>query len=132
MLREKKHYIAVVKKSKSTNYQVIFPDFPSCITAGRSFAEAAEFAYEALQFHIDGMVEDKEEIPNASTLDAIKKKYKKAEAFLMIEAKIPTKSVRINITVDEKFLRKLDKYLEKHDGNRSLFFVEAAQQMAGF
>lgn len=129
MLREKRNYIAVVKKSKSSHYAVIFPDFSGCVTAGRTLEEAKELAAEALQFHVDGMIEDKEEIPQALTLDKIKRKYKNAEAFLVIEAKIPTKATRINITVEEGFLRKLDKYLETHDGNRSSFFVEAAKRV---
>ncbi len=129
MLKEKRNYIAVVKKSKCSDYEVIFPDFPSCITAGRTLEEAKEMAQEALQFHIDGIIEDKEEIPNPLTLDKIKTKYKKYEVFLVMSVKIPSKAIRINITIDEKFLRKLDKYLETHNGNRSSFFMEAARQV---
>lgn len=128
MLKEKRSYIAVIKKNKSSDYAVIFPDFLTCITAGKTLDEAQIMAEEALQFHIDGMIEDNEEIPNPSSLDLVKEKYKKAEIFLVIPAKIPSKAARINITVDEKFLRKLDKYLENHDESRSSFFVSAAKR----
>ncbi len=127
MFKEKRNYVAVVKKNKSSDYAVIFSDFPSCITAGKTLEEAQDMAQEALQFHIDGMVEDKEEVPTPLGLDAVRKKYKTAEAFLVITARIPAKVARINITIDEKFLRKLDKYLEAHHGSRSSFFVEAAK-----
>ncbi len=130
MLKEKRTYIAVIKKSKSSNYAVIFPDFPTCITAGKTLEEAQMMAEEALQFHIDGMIEDSAEIPNPSSFDAVKVKYrKKAEIFLTIPVKTPSKATRINITVDEKFLRRLDKYLENHDESRSAFFVSAAKKM---
>ena len=129
MLKEKRNYIAAIMKDKSSDYAVIFPDFPTCITAGKTLHEAQAMAEEALQFHIDSMIEDKEEIPNPSSLDVIKKKYKKAIIFLTIPAKIPSKAARINITVDEKFLRKLDKYLESHDESRSSFFVSAAKRV---
>ena len=86
-------------------------------------------AQEALQFHIDGMIEDKEEIPTPLSLDKIKAKYKSAKAFLVIPVTTPSKVARINITIDEKFLRKLDKYLENHNGSRSSFFVDAAKQI---
>ena len=128
MLKEKRNYIAVIKKTKSSDYTVIFPDFPSCITAGKTLEEAQELAREALQFHIDGMIEDKEELPSHSSLDKIKKKYKTAEAFLITPISTPAKAIRINITIDEKFLRKLDKYLEDHNSSRSSFFVDAAKQ----
>lgn len=129
MLKEKRNYIAVIKKAKSSDYGVIFPDFPSCITAGKTLEEAQNMAQEALQFHIDGMIEDKEEIPTPLSLDKIKAKYKSAKAFLIIPVATPSKVARINITIDEKFLRKLDKYLENHNGSRSSFFVDAAKKV---
>jgi predicted RNase H-like HicB family nuclease len=43
---------------------VSFPDFPGCVTAGRTSEEARRRAAEALSFHIAGMVEDGEKIPN--------------------------------------------------------------------
>lgn len=129
MLKEKRTYLAVIQKDKSSDYAVIFPDFPTCITAGKTLDEAQNMAEEALQFHIDGMIEDKEEIPAPSSLGVVKAKYKKAEIFLVVPAKIPSKVTRINITIDEKFLRKLDKYLENHDESRSSFFVSAAKKV---
>lgn len=126
---QKRNYIGVIKKNKSSDYEVFFPDFPSCITAGKTLEEAQTMAQEALQFHVDGMLEDKESLPNPANLDKIKTKYKKAEAYLVITVKIPSRVIRINITVDEKFLRKLDKYLESHHENRSSFFVDAARRL---
>ncbi len=127
MLKEKRNYIAVIKKTKSSDYTAIFPDFPACITAAKTLQEVQELAQEALQFHIDGIIEDKEEVPNSLSLDKIKKRYKAAEAFLIVSVSTPAKAVRINITIDEKFLRKLDKYLEDHNSSRSSFFLDAAK-----
>jgi len=129
MLSEKRNYIAVIHKDKSSDYGVMFPDFPGCISAGSTIEEAYEMAVEALQFHIDALIEDKEEIPSPMTLDKAKKKYKNTEVLLLIPARIPSKVTRINITVDEKFLRKLDKFLETHHENRSSFFVDAAKRV---
>lgn len=128
MLKEKRNYIGVIKKKKDSDYEVIFPDFPTCITAGKTLEEARNMAEEALQFHVDGMLEDDEHVPNPSSLDAVKAKYKTAEVFLMIPIRTPSKVTRINITVDEKFLRKMDKFLETHNGSRSSFLVDAARQ----
>ena len=110
MSRISKEYIAVIHKEKESDYGVLFPDFLGCISSGKTLEEAKNMASEALQFHIDGMLEDKEELPEALSLDAIKDKYSDAEAFLIISAKIPSIAKRINITIDEKLLRKLDKY----------------------
>lgn len=129
MLKEKRNYIAVIDHDKSSDYGVIFPDFLNCVTFGKTLEDAHNMAEEALQFHIDGLIEDKEEIPLPKNLDEIKTKHKHAEAFLVIPVRIPVRATRINITIDEKFLRKLDKYLEAHNATRSSFFMDAAKKM---
>ena len=48
-----------------------FPDFPGCITVGKTIEEARRNAQEALTLHISGMIEDGESIPRPSTLDEI-------------------------------------------------------------
>lgn len=48
-----------------------FPDFPGCITAGKTIEESRRNAQKALGLHISGMIEDGESIPRPSTLDEI-------------------------------------------------------------
>ena len=64
-------YIAYLHKDKKSDYGVSFPDFPGCITAGTTLEEARRMAAEALSFHIAGMQEDGEAIPDPSTLDEL-------------------------------------------------------------
>ena len=120
-----KKYIAVINKENGKQYGVIFPDFLGCVTVGKNLEEAKEMAQEALQFHIDGMLQDGEDLPKTKTLDEIKKKYKKAEIFLVVAVKIKTKATRINISIDEKLLRKLDKFLLNRNETRSSFFAKS-------
>lgn len=129
MSKISQEYIAVVDKDKNSDYGVLFPDFLGCVTCASTLEEAKNMAKEALQFHIDGLTTDKENIPSPSTLDEIKKKYPKAEAFLIISALTPTYAKRINITIDEKLLRKLDSYLAKKGGNRSNFFSQSIKKI---
>jgi predicted RNase H-like HicB family nuclease len=130
MLKIPKEYIAVIEKEKNSDYGIIFPDFLGCVSVGKTLEEAKNMAEEALQFHIDGMLADGEDIPHPTSLDKIKAKYKKAEAFLIVPTKIATKAARINITIDEKLLRKLDKYLNNVGENRSSFFANAIREKA--
>ncbi len=130
MLKIPKEYIAVIEKEKNSDYGIIFPDFLGCVSVGKTLEEAKNMAEEALQFHIDGMLADGEEIPHPTSLDKIKAKFKKAEAFLIVPTKIATKAARINITIDEKLLRKLDKYLNNVGENRSSFFAQAIREKA--
>jgi predicted RNase H-like HicB family nuclease len=120
-----KKYIAVINKENGKQYGVIFPDFLGCVTVGKNLEEAKEMAQEALQFHVDGMLKDGEDLPYGKSLDEIKKKYKKAEIFLVVAVKIKTKATRINISIDEKLLRKLDKFLLNRNETRSSFFAKS-------
>jgi len=63
---EHRRYPAFIRKDKG-NFGVSFPDLPGCVSGGSSWSEIMANAKEALQFHIDGMIEDGEEIPLPSS-----------------------------------------------------------------
>ena len=81
------NYIGVISKNKHGEYCVSFPDFPGCITAGSTLEEAKQMAIEALNFHIEGMLEDGYKIPAASSLHNITSipLYKKCFTFVQVE-----------------------------------------------
>ncbi len=64
-------YIGIVHKDSGSDLSLSFPDFPGCITAGRDMPELQRMAEEALAFHVEGMLEDGEQIPEPSTLEAV-------------------------------------------------------------
>lgn len=59
-------YPAILEFHKDGRADVVFPDFPGCVSQGRDKADAQTQAQEALQFHIDGLQEDSEPILPAS------------------------------------------------------------------
>jgi predicted RNase H-like HicB family nuclease len=62
-------YIAYLHKGAHSDCGVGIPDFPGCVTAGKTLDEARHLAGEALSLHVGGMAEDGEDIPEPSTLD---------------------------------------------------------------
>jgi predicted RNase H-like HicB family nuclease len=64
-------YVAIVHKDADSDFGVSFPDFPGCITAGRTLEEAKEMALEALTGHIQAMLETGETVPDPSTADEV-------------------------------------------------------------
>ena len=64
-------YVAIIHKDAGSDYGVSFPDFPGCVTAGSTLAVARRMAEEALSFHVRGMMEDSEPVPEPSSLDVI-------------------------------------------------------------
>ncbi len=79
-------YIAVIHKDSDSDYGISFPDFPGCVTADTDIEDAGKTAYQALLFHIRGMLEDGEKIPSPSAFEDIADdpEYADAVAFLAI------------------------------------------------
>ena len=122
------NYIALLRKKEDSDFGVSFPDFPGCVTAGRTLDEARRFADEALRLHIDGMLEDGEEIPKASSLDEIMADPQNRDAYvLLVEiADGRPKVVRVNVTFKEDLLGQIDGFARDHRMSRSAFLEEAA------
>lgn len=124
-------YIALLRKEKNSAFGVDFPDFTGCITAGDSLEEARRRAPQALMLHIQGTKEDGEAIPPPSTLDAIMadpaNQY--ATAFLVEVAEEPAKAVRINITLPQGELIRIDQYAKQARLSRSAFLLWAVQKV---
>ena len=118
-------YIAVLRKDAGSDFGVEFPDFPGCVTAGRTLEEARRMAAEALALHVSGLTEDGEPIPEPTTLDAIMADpLNRDGVVLLVEAQTrPARSVRINVMLPEDLLQAID----RRTGNRSRFLAEAAR-----
>ncbi|MBI5940468.1 MAG: type II toxin-antitoxin system HicB family antitoxin [Caulobacterales bacterium] len=124
------HYIALIHKDADSDYGVSFPDFPGCISAGATLDEAREMAAEALTFHIEGMVEDGEAIPEPSSLEQVMADHENRDGVaILVATEIKSKSVRVNITMPEETLRDVDRYAEAHGFTRSGFLVQAAKRV---
>lgn len=125
------NYIAVVHKEPDSDYGVSFPDFPGCITAGKTIDEAKDLAYEALLLHLEGRREDGEVLPVPTNLEEIVADPENAEAvaFLVVSAPdAPGKVKRINITMPEETLRRVDAAAKRRGLTRSAFLARAAQK----
>jgi predicted RNase H-like HicB family nuclease len=124
------HYIALIHKQDDSDYGVSFPDFPGCVSAGVTLEEARRMGAEALAFHIEGLVEDGEPVPEPSTLDAVMWDSDNREGVaILVPAPLKSKTVRVNVTLPEDALRAIDAYAERHGYTRSGFLVSAAKQM---
>ena len=124
------NYIAVVHKDPKSDFGISFPDFPGCITAGSSIDEAKDMAHDALLLHLKGMLEDGEKIPAPSKLEDIMDDPDYSDAAAILVVSVPEarpRSVRVNITVPEDMLRKIDNIAKKRGMSRSSFLVHAAQ-----
>ena len=124
------NYIAVVHKDPKSDFGVSFPDFPGCITAGSTIDEAKDMAQEALTLHIQGMLEDGEQLSSPSRLEDIMSDPDYANAIAYLVVSVPDakpRTVRVNVTVPEMTLKQIDAAAKKRGMSRSSFLVHAAQ-----
>ena len=124
------NYIAIVHKEAKSDFGVSFPDFPGCITAGKNIDEAKDMAQEALTLHIQGMLEDGEQLSSPSRLEDIMSDPDYANAIAYLVVSVPDakpRTVRVNVTVPEMTLKQIDAAAKKRGMSRSSFLVHAAQ-----
>ncbi len=119
-------YIALMRKTEGSDYGVEFPDFPGCVSAGRTLDEARRMAAEALALHSEGMREDGETLPAPSPLDAIMRDPGNAEAVAFL-VDVPTSErrvMRVNVTLPADIVQAIDRASK----NRSRFLADAARE----
>jgi predicted RNase H-like HicB family nuclease len=121
-------YIAYLHKDSKSDFGVSFPDFPGCVTAGKSLEEARRRAPEALAFHIAGMLEDGHKIPKPSRMDDLAgdPNRENAVAFLVTTDFNKTKTVRVNVTARENQIEMIDRLARRAGMTRSAYMVQSA------
>lgn len=119
-------YIAYLRKDKTSDYGVEFPDLPGCFSAGASLEEAKAMATEALSVHVAGLIEDREPVPPPSSLDQLADDPHRSDAVLLLIELDPDllRAERVNVMIPRNLLGRIDAV---SGGNRSRFLVEAAE-----
>ncbi len=123
-------YIALLHPEEDGGYSVSFPDFPGCATQGETLDEAAQMAQEAIEGHVECLLEMGQPLQAPTTLEVLRSRPETAES-LAIVVKAPERApryVRVSITVPEKDLREIDAFAKAHGTPRSSFLVQAARR----
>ncbi len=61
-------FLVVIEKGEN-NYSAYSPDVLGCVTTGKTIEETISNMKEALEFHIERMLEDGESFPSPKTLN---------------------------------------------------------------
>jgi len=59
-------YAIVIEKAPS-NYSAYVPDLPGCVATGATIEEVEREIRDAIEFHIEGMRQDGENVPQPSS-----------------------------------------------------------------
>lgn len=121
-----RYYPAVLERAVSGGYGVVFPDFPGCVSAGDTIQAALTNAGEALAFHIEGMTEDGDIVPEPSELDAPLPDWldRMEGTRVLVAAEEPGGHVRVNVSLPTALVERIDRIAGTRQ--RSRFLAEAA------
>jgi len=123
-------YPVFIEKDSTSDYGITVPDLPGCFSAGTTVEEALENAQEAILTHVEGLMMDDEVIPNPSPIEKLKAEIEKPDILWGIVnvdlAKLSKEVKRVNITIPENILSKIDSFAEREGETRSGLLAAAA------
>lgn len=61
-MSQKLQYMVVIEKGE-TSYGAYVPDLPGCVAVGKTREETLELVKEAVKFHLEGLCERGESVP---------------------------------------------------------------------
>ena len=114
-------------------YGVTVPDLPGCFSAGDTLEEALEGAREAIDGHVELLLESGAGMPQVQSLDVHVNNPDLAGAIWAV-IDVPVEryfgpAEKINITVPALTLKHIDEYAVSHGESRSAFLVRAAEEV---
>jgi predicted RNase H-like HicB family nuclease len=60
------HYLVLIEGGPPSNYSAWSPDLPGCVATGETLEEVEGEMREAITFHLEGMAEDGDPLPEPS------------------------------------------------------------------
>lgn len=125
-------YPVVLHTDDGVRFGVTVPDLPGCFSAGDTFDEALNSVTEAIELHLEGLVEEGGDVPvphpiaehraNTDFTDGV------WAAVEVDVSRFDGRAEKINITLPRRLLAKIDDYTRAHGATRSGFLAEAARQ----
>jgi predicted RNase H-like HicB family nuclease len=125
-------YPAAIHKDPESAYGVTIPDLPGCFSAGDTVEEAIANGTEAIECHIEGLLIDGEDIPMPGIVETHKQNPDYADAFwafIPVDlSKLSGAFKRVNISVPERILSKIDALAERRGETRLGLITAAAME----
>lgn len=122
--------IAIEPGDERHAFGVVVPDLPGCFSAGDTLEEAYANAKQAIEAHLELNLEYNEPIPDRKAFDEHRRNPKFAGwVWALIEVEdVPAKKtpVRLNVSLPEYLVHRIDQYAQAHHLTRSGFLAKAA------
>ena len=123
-------YTTGVIHEENNVFGISFPDFPGCVSTAATLDSAMARGAQALALHIEGMIEDGQPLPALRTVDqqrAADPDWFAGGIVAALHIELPGKAVRVNVSIDENLLERIDRAAESAGQSRSAFIAHAAK-----
>lgn len=123
-------YPVYVHKDEGSAYGLTFPDFPGCFSAADQIEDLPHMAQEAVEVYFDG--EDIEAQPPSAPEQWAHDARFAGGYWMLVEidlSKISRRPMRLNISLPEHLVRRIDDYAKTHHLSRSGFIAKAAERV---
>jgi predicted RNase H-like HicB family nuclease len=118
-------YVQVGDKKHA--HGVVFPDFPGCFSAADHWEDLPAMIQEAVEAHFGG---ESELIPKPTPIEKLVKNPEYTGGVWMLVnidlSKVNTKSIRLNVSLPENLVHKIDEAATAMHMTRSGFLASAA------
>jgi predicted RNase H-like HicB family nuclease len=127
-----RHYLGIAEPMPG-NWSISFPVFPGTVTTGETFAELMTNARDALASVVAAMEEDGEPIPESFDASPDSLTYNPADyhdpRIVLVAVEVGGRSVRINVTMDEGLVARLDSLADRAHASRSALLARGARMV---
>ena len=127
------HIVAIVHRENGI-FGITFPDLPGCVSVGETLDELLQNGREALDLHLEGMLEDGEAVPTVRSIDQLRADpdladdFRDAELVTVMPVELPGRAVKVTITMEENLFHRLNAAAERQGYTRSGFIADAVRR----
>ncbi len=123
------HFVALVRGDKTAGYTASFPDLPQCSAHGRDVAEVVVDARRAVLDCLQALVDAGEAWPKATPVEQLA--VEAGVIAILIEVAVDDPPIRVNISLGERLVQRLDAAAEARGMTRSGFIAQAVRMNLG-
>jgi len=127
------HYVAIVDRQPGeANWSIVFPGFPGVTSVAERLADVMRQAKDALATAVEDMEADGEALPPAVEDDVLPD-YDRSRFHdprtLLVPVEVAGRAVRVNISLDEGLLGRIDEIAKRAGLSRSALLAKGARMV---